>query len=253
MEERRTVFIEQIFRVATVAILFLSAGLAVLWFFWDDLPLEPILVILGLIYAEVPLLGRWIIQRLDKELTREKLSMPYALAYGYLTNYLAPVVKQLRREAGPRARDLRFYVYLPRALDELSGESINEILGELESRSYQVEVVELEFPGSKRRRDFRTARRLPRDFDAEETVKYFDFPTTLLTLEQAVEYKLDTREGAFPFRQREKLGKEYIEHFRMQLEDMLNTHKYEAIRDNIVIVDGGFDFLEREGPSERPA
>ena len=151
MKDRRTRFIEKLFQVASVVILLLSVALAALWLIWDDLPLEPVLAILGLIYAEVPLLGRWVIKKLDKELTREKFSMPYALAYGYLTNYLAPVVKQLRKEAGPQADALRFYVYVPRSLDELSGESISEILEELENRSYQIETVEIESPGSKRR------------------------------------------------------------------------------------------------------
>jgi hypothetical protein len=252
MKDKRTLFIERLFQVASVVILLLSVALAAVWLIWDDLPLEPVLVVLGLIYAEVPLLGRWLINKLDKELTREKFSMPYALAYGYLTNYLAPVVKQLRKEAGPKADALRFYVYLPRSLDELSGDSISEILDELENRSYQVETLEIEFPGSKRRRDFRTARKLPVGEGTAETVKYFDFPTTLLTLEQAVEYKLDTREGSFPFRQREALGKEYIDHFRMQLVDMLSARKYETIRDHIKIVDGGFDFLDAEEASGNP-
>ncbi|NBC19311.1 MAG: hypothetical protein GVY18_18555 [Bacteroidetes bacterium] len=243
MDDRSTRRIETLFRVTSIVILLLSIGLAVLWLSVPGLNLEPALVLLGLLYAAVPLAGRWAVRRLNQDLERERLSMPYALAYGYLTNYLAPVVRQLRKEAADPDR-LRFYVYIPRSLDELRGEAIDAILTELQHQQYAVETVELDFPKEKRKKDFRTARRLP---DGTAPPKYFDFPTTLLTLEQAVEYKLDTREDRFPFRQREALGQRYIDDFRTQLQAMLGTQRYETIRDNIRIVDGGVDFLERDG------
>lgn len=241
MEDRTTRRLEALFRVASIVILVLSIALAVLWLSVPGLNLEPALVLLGLLYAAVPLAGRWVVRRLNQDLERERLSMPYALAYGYLTNYLAPVVRQLRKQT-PDPDQLRFYVYIPRSLDELRGEAIDEILTELEHQQYEVETVELDFPQEKRKKDFRTARRLP---DGTAPPKYFDFPTTLLTLEQAVEYKLDTREDSFPFKQREALGQRYIDDFRTQLQAMLSTQRYETIRDNIWIVDGGIDFLER--------
>ena len=241
MKDQRTRRVEYGFRIASTAILVLSLVIAAIWILIPErLNLEPTLVLLGLLYAAVPLFGRWLIRKLNRDLERERLSMPYALAYGYLTNYLAPVVRRLRKESNDPAR-LAFYVYIPRSLEELRAESIDEILTELEHRDYEVETVELSFPGERRKKDFRTARR---STDDPLNVKYFDFPTTLLTLEQAVDYKLDTRADSFPAQQREEIGRRYIEDFRWQLEKMLKAPRYDPIRGNVRIVDGGLDFLE---------
>lgn len=241
MEDKRTRWMEQGFRLASTAILGLSLIAAAVWMIAPErLNLEPTLVLLGLLYAAVPLFGRWLIRRLNEDLARERMTMPYALAYGYLTNYLVPVVRRLRKEH-PDPAQLAFYVYIPRSLDELRPASIDDLLTELEHRNYRVETVELSFPDERRTKDFRTARRSPGD---ALDVKYFDFPTTLLTLDQAVEYKLDTREDSFPARQREALGQRYIEDFRRELEKMLSLPRYELIHNNIRIVDGGLNFLE---------
>ena len=101
-------------------------------------------------------------------------------------------------------------------------------------------LIELDFPGQKRKKDYRTAKKSTAN---GVDPKYFDFPTTMLTLDQVVKYKLDTKEDRLPTGQEEKLGERYINDFRDCLKTMLKEKAYDAIRDNIHIVDGGLDFL----------
>ncbi len=232
--------LELFFSVASTLILLGSIAIAVLWMRYSNkYNFEPVLVLLGLLYAAVPQVGKWLVRRLNRKIEKERLTLPYALAHGYLKNYLAPVLRRIRKEADDPDR-LKFYVYIPRSLDELKDESIDEILTELENRQYEVGLIELDFPGQKRKKDYRTAKR---SIIQGADPKYFDFTTTMLTLDQVVKYKLDTKEGRLPTEQEEKLGEGYINDFRNCLETMLQEKRYDAIRDNIFIVDGGLDFL----------
>lgn len=251
MKDRLTKRLETIFRVSGNVILAVSMIAALIWvlsengiLFPDNLNLEPYLALLGLVYATVPLLGQWVINQLDRDLRRERLTVAYALAYGYLNNYLAPVVRRLRKDLEDPNK-LEFLVYIPDFLSELYSSSVDELLVELENQAYKVETVELDFPAQRRRRDFRTAKKAPQVQDAPDSVVYFDFPTTLLVLEKAVEYKIDTREDSFIDKQRERLELQYINDFREQLESMLNTRQFQSIRPNIKLVDGGIDFISR--------
>lgn len=78
-------------------------------------------------------------------------------------------------------------------------------------------------------------------------IQYFDFPTTLLTLEKVIEYKLNTDKDSRPDNEIAKLSEEYISNFGKQLTSILNKEEFDAIRDNIKIVSSGrFDFLEAD-------
>lgn len=240
MDNTKARKLERFFSVATTLILLGSIAIAVLWLSYSQkYNFEPVLVLLGLLYAAIPQVGKWLVRRLNRKVEKERLTLPYALAYGYLRNYLAPVLRRIRKESDDPDR-LKFYVYIPRSLDDLKDDSIDEILTELENQNYKLGLIELDFPGQKRKKDYRTAKRSVAN---GADPKYFDFPTTMLTLDQVVKYKLDTDEDRLPTEQEEKLGDRYINDFRDCLETMLKEKAYDAIRNNIRIVDGGLDFL----------
>ena len=244
MKQGRTKRIQTVFNVITVLIITASLIVAAIWMVdperWN---LEPLLVLLGLLYAAVPLLGQWLVKRLNTNLRREEMTLPFTLAYGYLTNYLAPVVRGLRKELD-QPDTLKFYVYLPDDLDELKESNISETITELQNQKYTVDTVELNFPGEKRKKDYRTAKRTINNL---VEIKYFDFPTTLLGLVPAIDFKLETKEGQSPAAQKMEIGKQYIDDFHNQLTAMLKFKKYDAIKDNIEIVSGGgVNFLDLE-------
>lgn len=237
--------LERTFNVIAIGILGLSLVLGGLWLlFPEKLSPEPILGFLGLLYTAVPLFGRWIVRRLESDVETERLSLAYALAYGYLHNYLEPVVRKLWNESEDRTH-FRFFVYIPSSLEQLNRDRIEDTLTSLGMRNYEIDKLELEFRGQKRTWDVRTARRLPGDGLEERSGLYFDFPTTLLTARPAIQFKLDKREGPVSDRDRDELGAEYIRDFKRYLGRFLEHEKYADYRRNICVVDGGPDFLER--------
>lgn len=239
MKDKRTRRLEAAFRWASLVILLASLAMAVFWIvFPDALNLEPYLVLLGLVYAAVPLLGRWLINKLNRDLKHERLTIAYALAYGYLHNYLVPVVRRLRKGVADPSQ-LTFFVFLPTSLAELHREAIDEQIVELKHQAYDIETVALDFPDQKRRRDFRTARKVAED---AATIKYFDFPTTLLVLEKVIEYKLKTQEDAFWEAEREEMERTYIHEFKDHLTTMLAPDRFKAVRSNIRLVEGEVSF-----------
>lgn len=111
---------------------------------------------------------------------------------------------------------------------------------ELSNKQYIVDTVELVFENEKRKMDYRTARK-----SKDSAIHYFDFPTTLLTLEKVIEYKLKTDKDSRPDKEIAKLSEVYISNFGKQLTSILEKEEFDAIRGNIKIVSSGrFDFLE---------
>lgn len=233
--------LQQAFTVMTVGILVASLLIAGLWLLSPtSFNPGPFLGFLGLLYTAVPLLGQWLIKKVNTDLETERVTLPYALAYGYLTNYLAPVVKRLRRDSN-HPETLCFFVYIPKKLEELQRSNIEDFLDELGNRKFEIDKIELQFGEQKRVRDVRTAKRL---VDNASTL-YFDFPTTLLTTVPAIDFKLDSSEGRSLKEQKTLLAEEYIQEFRNRLENMLEREDYDSIRPNIRLEGDGIDFLEK--------
>lgn len=162
------------------------------------------------------------------ELAEERYSLAHALAYGYVHNFLAPALTRLLVQAGGRAHALRFYVYLPGDLAELEPDAIARTLARLRGYGYVTDTVLLDLSPS-RPREVLTLLRA-----AEDPPRYFDFPTTLLTLQQLVDYRLETRPNRFPDQARQELGRVYIGAFRAELERHLRALE---LRQQVVWVD----------------
>src|SRR5436190_14862860 len=88
-----------------------TLGVALCWLFWKNAPFEPepITVVLGLISTAVTAL----LSEFDSRLQKEEYSLPYALAYGYVNNFLEPLITQLLKNAEVGSVSPRLYVYLP--------------------------------------------------------------------------------------------------------------------------------------------
>ncbi|KAB5484208.1 STING domain-containing protein [Flagellimonas hadalis] len=239
MTDRSLDRIQTIFQWLSIAILVASFVFAALWVYNTSMNLEPILAFLGLFYSVVALLGNWVTKQLEKRVKEEELSITYALAHGYMYNYLAPVVRGLRKKlSDPSA--MRFIVYIPKTLNEFRSHAIDEVMTELSNKQYIVDTVELVFENEKRKMDYRTARK-----SKDSAIHYFDFPTTLLTLEKVIEYKMKTDKDSRPDKEIAKLSEVYISNFGKQLTSILEKEEFDAIRGNIKIVSSGrFDFLE---------
>lgn len=231
--------IQTVFQWLSMSILVVSFIFAAVWVYNASFNLEPLLAFLGLSYTVVALLGNWITKQLEKRVKEEELSIAYALAHGYMYNYLAPVVRGLRKRL-PNPQEMSFIVYIPKNLEEFRSHAIDEVITELTNKQYVVETVELLFENEKRKMDYRTAKKT-----SDRTTQYFDFPTTLLTLEKVIAYKMSSNKDSRPDREIARLSEQYISSFKEQLLAMVQQPEFDAIRGNIRIVSSGrFDFLE---------
>ncbi len=183
---------------------------------------EPLAGLLGMTSTAVTWLYRTMARRLDlgrralaqtrAELNEERYSLAHALAYGYVHNFLEPALSHLLDQAGPRAATLRLFVYLPAELGELEPAAIQRTVARLRGLGYQTRTLHLPLQPD-RTREMLALERAP-----EDAHRYFDFPTTLLTLRHLVEYRLESRPDSFPDRARRELGERYIAEFRSELE-----------------------------------
>jgi hypothetical protein len=204
----------QIFSKILIGILWLSTLIvAICWIFWKNAPFdpEPITVVLGLISTAVTAL----LNEFDSRLEEEEFSLSYALAYGYVNNFLEPLISQLSKNILPGSPVPRLYIYLPESLSELEPRNIDRIIALLRSKNYHDKVVNLDFQEG-RARDVLTVSH------GDGARFYFDFPNTLLSLNSFIEYKIDSRKNRFADAEKEKIASEYIQKFRVVLEQLID-------------------------------
>jgi hypothetical protein len=221
----------QIFSKILIGILWLSTLIvAICWIFWKNAPFdpEPITVVLGLISTAVTAL----LNEFDSRLEEEEFSLSYALAYGYVNNFLEPLISQLLKNV-PRGQPTpRLYIYLPEKLSELEPKNIDRIIARLRAKNYEDRIVNLEFQEG-RARDVLTVRH------ENNSPVYFDFPNTLLSLNSLIEYKTESRKNRFADSTRERMGAEYIAKFRTVLQQLVER---KALREYVHFVDKDLHF-----------
>ena len=190
---------------------------AVLWATGVLLPFEPepITVILGLVSAALTAL----MNEYANALENEEYSVSYALAYGYVINFLEPVITAILKQTPPGERP-KFYIYLPERLQELEPKSIDRTLARLREKNMITQSINLDLAEG-RVRDVLT-------ISMERNHVYFDFPTTLLTLNSFIAYKSDSKKDSFGDEEKLKLGKAFIQKFHETVSKMLDEKNLSA-------------------------
>jgi len=190
---------------------FVTLVCALLWAFGVPLPIEPepITVILGLVSAAVTAL----VNEYSNALEQEEYTVSYALAYGYVINFLEPVITAILKKAEPGKRP-KFYIYLPEQLKELEAKSIDRTLARLREKNLITQSINLDLSEG-RVRDV-----LAISMDTSNEV-YFDFPTTLLTLNSFIIYKSESKKNSFGEEEKVKMGKAFIDKFQSTVASML--------------------------------
>jgi hypothetical protein len=223
-------------------------GVGLRW--WRGAPLpfepEPVTFLLGLLSGAATALAgvaRQLRERND-ELEEERYSTSYALAYGYVTNFLDPVVTQLLSARARADGPLTFYVYVPDTLAELHPPAIKRTLARIRERRFVCDTVNLALDAS-RARDVLTVCRA-----RGRPLRYFDFPTTLLTLVSLIDYKVDARKDRFADEEKVRLGRAYTTRFREAVARMVEER---GLAPHVRFTDRALDFLdEPEAPPPPP-
>ena len=200
---------------AVLIILWLSTfAAATVWAFMKDPPFdpEPVTVLLGLISTAITGLLTEYSNRLEKE----EYSVSFALAYGYVNNFLEPVITHF---AGS-GTDPKIFIFIPEDLAELEARSTERIMGLIRKR-FTSEVVKIDLKEGR-------ARDIISIFQDPSEKMIFDFPTTLLTLNSLIDYKLETKSGSFPTEAKKQMGQLYISKFSEALRKLLQEKDIEG-------------------------
>jgi hypothetical protein len=217
-----------------IGLLWLSTlAVALCWLFWKNAPFdpEPITVVLGLISTAVTAL----LSEFDSRLQEEEFSLPYALAYGYVNNFVEPLISQLLKNIPLGSPVPRLYIYVPERLSELEPRNIERVIGRIRMKSFEDKVVNLEFQEG-RARDVLTVTQ------SNNQKVYFDFPNTLLSLNSLVDYKMESRKNRFSDAIKEEMAKDYIIKFKQVIEKLIEA---KDLKDYVFFVnkDLNFEFI----------
>lgn len=222
-----------------------TAVIGIGWLLDWDLPFDPgpMTFVLGLSSTAITAVRTSLMNSLkerQEELRIERYSTSYALAYGYVRNFLAPILTNLLRKTRPGDEKIQFYVYIPVELSELHRTSIERTLAKIREKNYSTEVVRMEFEEG-RARDVMTVLKGP-----EGNVKYFDFPHTLLTLTKMIDYQVESKYGSSDEQEKAglkaDLGRQYIKDFKEEVKNLLDQ---QGVSEYVRFTDRNLSLLEQ--------
>lgn len=202
-------------KVANIIVVFMwiiSLVFAIIWFF--NFPFryepEPLTVICSLISIAVTGLVKFYSAALD----RENFSAAHVLAKGYVNNFIEPVVTQLLKDSAKGEKPL-FCIFIPDSLCDLDVKSIDRFKKKLVDKGLLHNTKGVKLSEERGIRDVMTIS------NSKYPNLYFDFPNTMRSLNDYIDYKLESNKDSLNTEQRNKLGKKYIEHFKEQLIESL--------------------------------
>lgn len=183
---------------------------------------EPLFVILTGFFATLTQLYRWL-------LAESEYSPAHALALGYVKNFLAPTITQLMNDG---VKNPVIYVYRPETMSELFGGNISRIRSKLVQDNFKLEDINLT-PNSARARDIILIEK-----SATKKV-YFDFPNTLTSLVNYVDYAVASGKNSHSEKKKDEFTKELMDKFFFKVNELLIK---ENITENIKYCDKTLNF-----------
>ncbi len=214
-------------------------AVALCWIFWDNPPFdpEPITVVTGLISTAVTAL----LNEFGSRLEEEEYSLAYALAYGYVNNFVEPLLSELMRVSADEGKAPVLLIYIPEKLAELEPRNIDRVIAKIRMRNMKDEVVNLQFKEG-RARDILTV-------SSGTDRMYFDFPNTLLSLNSLIDFKVESRKNNFSEAEKLRMGRENIQRFRSVVGQLLEQ---KDLQNYVRFVDRNLHFLTDSDPQSTP-
>lgn len=166
---------------------------------------------------------------------QEQFSAPRALARGYFNNFVAPAVTRLLDDKVKDAEDVRFYIFVPEKLSNLNSNPVTNFKSEMERKGFSMNDRPV-LLGGKDRHTVLTVRKQ----DGAKMV-FLDFPATMRTLIDVVNYKIPSPANSMDEPDKDQLGRKYIESFNQELVG-LRAKADDTIRKRIQFVKKDLEF-----------
>lgn len=191
----------------------LTFALSMVWLFVDRPPFEPepLTVVAGLIASA----SSAILKRYEDELRLEEFCTADALAMGYVNNFLEPVLTQLIKEG----KSPFVIIFIPKTLVELQPKNIDRMLGELRKSALNDEVLSVKLDEGRGWRDIMSIRgNVKEEF-------FIDFPSTLLTLQPLIDFKVSSQKDSFNKLDKQLLASRFISKFEQTAQSQLQEQQ----------------------------
>lgn len=201
--------IKSISKIFQIVLWTASFILAMIWVFWTNPPFEPepLTFALGLIAVA----SSAILNRYNNKLELEKFCTANALAVGYVNNFIEPVLTQLIKNN----KNSILYIFIPEKISDLFPKNIDRLVSELKERNLSNKTINVKLQEGRGARDIMSI------INANGDNVYFDFPSTLLTLNILIDYKIESKKNSFNSTEKELLGKLYIAKFKETAKTLL--------------------------------
>jgi len=183
--------------------------LSLIWIFWTNPPFEPepLTFAIGLIAVA----STAILKKYDNKLEQEKFCTANALAVGYVNNFIEPILTQLLKNN----KNSILYIFIPEKLSDLYPKNIDRLVAQLKERNLSNKTINVKLDEGRGVRDVMTIN------NANGENVYFDFPSTLLTLNILIDYKIESKKNSFNEKEKALLGKLYIAKFKETTQALL--------------------------------
>lgn len=140
-----------------------------------------------------------------------EFSPAYALALGYVNNFLEPVIIQLLENG---IKSPLIYIYRPKSLSELYQNNIDKTKAIIKNKDLNLQEFQLNLKHG-RARDVLTIKK------SKTKQIYFDFPNTLLSLTAYIDYKIGSKTKDSSKNEKEELSNKLIVKFYEKVNSLL--------------------------------
>ncbi|WP_421872973.1 STING domain-containing protein [Marinoscillum sp.] len=183
----------------------ITVGLFVLWLILPDKPYWEATI--GILFIAKEVIIRWQMRKIEVL----EFSPAISLAHGYVNNFLEPAINELLSKYG---NDVKFIIYIPHDLEELSDQQIDRMKIQIEADGYKLKEIKLKRK-SGRPHDILTIEK------HSGSVSYFDFPRTLLSLQSYIDYKVETAKNELSEEKQLRLGKKLVDAFKNEVQRLI--------------------------------
>lgn len=112
----------------------LTAALFIFWLFFPNSPYWEATI--GILFIAKEVIIRWQMRKIEDL----EFSPAISLAHGYINNFLEPAINELLSKNG---NDLKFSIYIPEDLEELTDQQIERMKIRIQSDGYKLKEIKL--------------------------------------------------------------------------------------------------------------